>query len=425
MNSTNTQEWKKLKEEIDKRGGCGKAVVEALREHYSIYDKKMLTWLGTLYDPKHGGFYYSKSGRFTDDSRFLPDIESTNQATNILISGGVIGDMNDLPEEMREKMSEFICSLQSDFDGYIYHPQWGKNISDSRRGRDLTWAITMAKKLNINLPYKTPNERISEAKAHNKTEEEKLKTTSSFPSHLKSKENLLEYLNGFDWTHGGYFAGNTVAAQIGQIVSAGFGDLVCDYISSAQNKENGLWSNSVGFDSVNGAFKISYIYNGSKRLMPYAGQAAMAAMDCITSFEEETAHVCSLFNTWYTVINLVGNMRRFGDGDARKEADQIVRELLLRAPDAIRATTKKISEFQKSDGSFSYCKDRTSCYSQGALVAVPNPDGTQPNEGDVNATSISSTSLTSNIYGALDLRDFAVKLFDKEDLKIFLDAIEK
>ena len=148
-------------------------------------------------------------------------------------------------------------------------------------------------------------------------------------------------------------------------------------------------------------------------------------MECITRFEEETVHVCSLYNTWYTVINLIGNMRRYGDEAVQKEADGIVKQLLLRAPEAVRASTKKISEFKKPDGSFSYYKHNTACESQGALVAVPKPEGGQPDEGDVNASVIASTSLTSNMYAALELRDFAIKLYTKDDLPTFLDAIEK
>ena len=425
MYNINSPEWKRLEEEIDRRGGDGKEVVKALHEHYAIYNEKLLTWLGDLYDPKIGGFYYSKSGRHTSDPRFLPDIESTNQATNLLTQAGALESMNDLPEEMRAKMAEFVCSLQSDEDGYIYHPQWGKNISTNRRGRDMMWACHMAGKLGIKLPYKTANERLAEAVANSKTEEEKKNALANLPDYLKSEEAFLEYVKSFDWTTRSYPSGNNLAAQIDQIVAAGLADCACEFLSSVQNKENGLWGAEVNFGTVNGVFKISYVYNGAKRLMPYAGKATIAAMECITRFEEETHHVCSLYNTWYTVLNLIGNMRRYGDDGVQKEADDIVRQLLLRAPEAIRASTKKISEFQKPDGSFSYYKHNTACESQGALVAVPKPEGGQPDEGDVNATVISATSLTGNIYAALELRDFAIKLYTKDDLKIFLDAIEK
>ena len=425
MYNINSPEWKRLEEEIDRRGGNGAEVVKALWEHYSIYNEGLLTWLGDLYDPKIGGFYYSKSGRHTSDPRFLPDIESTNQATNLLVQAGALESMNDLPKEMRTKMAEFVCSLQSDEDGYIYHPQWGKNIRESRRGRDMMWACHMANKLGITLPYKTANERLAEAVKSSKTEEEKKTALANLPDYLKSEEAFLEYLRSFDWTTKSYPSGNSLAAQIDQIVAAGLADVACDFLSSVQNKGNGLWGAEVNFGTVDGVFKISYVYNGAKRLMPGAGKAAIAAMECITRFEEETRHVCSLYNTWYTVRNLIDNMRRYGDDTAQKEADGIVKELLLRAPEAIRATTKKISEFKKPDGSFSYYKHNTACESQGALVAVPKPEGGQPDEGDVNASIISSTSLTGNIYTALELCDFAIKLYTKDDLKIFLNAIEK
>ena len=425
MNKNAEKQWLALKAEVDRRGGDGDEVVKALKEHYAIYDDGLLTWLGDLYDPEIGGFYYSKSGRHTTDPRFLPDIESTNQATNILGQAGLIESFDELPRSMRDKMAEFVCSLQSDEDGYIYHPQWGKNISNNRRGRDLMWACHMANKLGITLPYKTANQRLAEAVSEGKSTEEKREALASLPEYLRSEEAFLEYVRGYDWTNGGYKAGNNLAAQIDQIVAAGLADCACEFLNSVQNKETGLWGDSVCFGSVNGAFKISYVYNGAKRLMPEAGKIAIAAMECITRFEEETVHVCSLYNTWYTVINVIGNMRRYGDEAIQKEADRIVRELLLRAPEAIRASTKKISEFKKPDGSFSYYKHNTACESQGALVAVPKPEGGQPDEGDVNATVIAATSLTSNMFAGLELRDFAIKLYSKDDLKTFLDAAMK
>ena len=48
----------------------------------------------------------------------------------------VKGYRNETDLEYEKKMAEFNCSLQDPDDGYIYHPQWGKNITDHRRGRD-------------------------------------------------------------------------------------------------------------------------------------------------------------------------------------------------------------------------------------------------------------------------------------------------
>jgi hypothetical protein len=105
------------------------------------------------------------------------------------------------------------------------------------------------------------------------------------------------------------------------------------------------------------------------------------------------------------------------------EADKIDAEILRRAPEAIRASTKKISEFKKPDGSFSYFPHSTSCHSQGVLVAVPKPEGGAPDEGDVNATVMSATSLTGDIYGTLMLNEYRIPLYSKEDLPIFIDAL--
>ena len=142
--------WQRLCEEADKKGGNGAEIVDAYKYLYSVHSDRLLTWLGGLFDSKIGGFYYSNSARDNEYQEldgvkhyFLPDIESTNQATNLLQSAGVIKEFSELPEWMRKKMAEFNCSLQNPDDGYIYHPQWGKNITDHRRGRDLMWSIAM------------------------------------------------------------------------------------------------------------------------------------------------------------------------------------------------------------------------------------------------------------------------------------------
>ena len=148
--------------------------------------------------------------------------------------------------------------------------------------------------------------------------------------------------------------------------------------------------------------------------MPYAGKAAIAAMECITRFEEETVHVCSLYNTWYTVLNLIGNMRRYGDEAVQKEADDIVKTLLLRAPEAIRASTKKISEFQKPDGSFSYEQHRSSPTTQG----VPVSRGEW--EGDVNGLACAMHYPLGSIFGVLGIKKIPMCNYDD-----YLGFVEK
>ena len=140
--NNNEAKWNVLKEHFDSRGADGAAVVAAFKEVYEMYTDSIPAWLGGLYDHKTGGFYYSNSAR--DNEQFLPDIESTNQALNLLLNSGMIDSFDRLPKAMRDKMAEYVCSLLDPDDGYIYHPQWGKDIVDSRRGRDLNWAVDMS-----------------------------------------------------------------------------------------------------------------------------------------------------------------------------------------------------------------------------------------------------------------------------------------
>ena len=98
-NDMNTKEkqWANLAAEVDRRGGDGVEVVKAYQELYSIHSDKICSWLGGLYDHEIGGFYYSNSARDNEyveldgvKHYFLPDIESTHQATNLLKSSGML-----------------------------------------------------------------------------------------------------------------------------------------------------------------------------------------------------------------------------------------------------------------------------------------------------------------------------------------------
>lgn len=74
----------------------------------------------------------------------LPDIESTGQTLYLLEASGLtrgraLDDPEAFPESFKASLVRFTLSLLDPNDGYFYHPQWGKNITTSRRGRDLGW----------------------------------------------------------------------------------------------------------------------------------------------------------------------------------------------------------------------------------------------------------------------------------------------
>ena len=408
--------WAALEEHFNNRGADGKAIADAFREHYTLYSEDMPVWLARLYDRKTGGFYYSNSAR--DNEPFLPDIESTNQALNLMINSGMMKNCSELPASVKERLISFVCGLENPDDGYIYHPQWGKNISNSRRGRDLMWACSMEDKLGFKLPYPTANERLRALREA--AGEDKEKKAAALPEHLTSKEAFIKYLEGFDWINNAYYAGNTIAAQGHQIIAAGLAEICAEYLNKYQNPNTGFWSDKTDLHTgVNGFLKITCFYCDAKLPINMAERAALSAIDCTKSDEIGTT-VCHLYNAWYALGNILSSLRRSGTEEDLKTAERISALILKHAPEAVRAAKMKTAIFRKADGGFSYHRDRSAFKSQEAWVAVENTP-----ESDVNATVLSTSGLTSNIYQALGVpAEIRVPIYTYHDLDNFLQALD-
>ena len=418
------KKWLELEAEIDRRGGDGKDFVAAMKDLYTIYDQREVTWLANLFDYEIGGFYYSNSARDNEkvESKgkmfdLLPDMESTLQATGFLISSGMIESYDEIPDWLREKLINFTSSLQDPDDGYIYHPQWGKDIPDYRRGRDTTWANAMQEYLKFKLPYPTAMERLA---ANVKAREEgKADENVGLPEHLQSPEAIIAYFDKQDFVNNAYVAGSWLASQGGQIIAAGLADVVVEYLNKFQDPETGIWGADKGYMAINGALKISAFYSQAGRPIKNADKIARVAMECICS-EDPAETVCFQYNVWFTIYNMLENLQKFGGEDGKKQIDAILLDLVKLAPAGIRATKEKVKVFKKDDGPFSYLPDRTAHYSQDVPVAIP-----YSNEGDVNATIICTTGTVAWLHHALFLNDFIVPLFTHEDFELFLETILK
>lgn len=402
----NERSFSNLSAAVDELGFSGKSFVKSIQDLYSVYNPNVVDWLAGIYDNNSGGFYYSNSAR--DNEQFLPDIESTNQATNYLLSSGMAKSCGELPDFMKEKIISFCKGLQSKTDGYIYHPQWGSNITDHRRGRDLMWAESMKKKFNFEFDYPTALERLGAAP----TEE---KNAIEMPEHLRNEEAFLNYLNNYDWQNDTYYSGNAIAAQAIQINAAGLSDTVSNFLDSIQDKKRGMWGLKDGYASINAYLKISAIYDKLGKVIPNTDKAIWSIIDCITS-SETCQSVCWQFNAWFSIHNIYNSMRKLGEVS---KIDEIRSILLNKSYETLRATADKVSTFIKPDGSFSYKPDRTSPTSQGAPVALPNT-----NEGDMNATVICTGGILQNVFRAFDLSKQEVYVFGKPEFERFIEKVK-
>ena len=414
----------------------GEDTAEALRKLYLLYDEEIYIWLANLWDPDIGGFYYSASGR--DTVGYLPDLESTRQALSYIQNTGLLSDYGDdcaniLSADTKAQIISWVQSLQSSTDGYFYHPQWGRNIKDSRRGRDLNWATTILSSFGAKPYYDTPNGKLKGtlgapgAVSYRLTESlgrgtvtavSKVVPTASasgLPDYLKSTEKWVEYIEGLNLPTNSYSAGNTLSAIALQIKTAGseYVKILIDYLNSHQNPENGLWEERTSYESVNGLMKISEAMATLGYSINYMEEALDSCIEVALMPEltpENNEHVCSVYNPWVAMNAILSSAK---NSVSEAYAETLRKQIIEKAPALIEQTRKKIAIFKKNDGGFSYYADYCASNSQGAPVALP-----QTAESDVNATGISSNGIASNICEALGI-DY-VHIFTAADGEYFL-----
>ena len=384
----------------------GKAIADATYELHTLYDEKIYKWLASLWDKENGGFYYSISAR--DNEGFWPDIESTAQAFNSLSSTGIVTEKTPVPESMQKKAIAFMQAKQDPEDGYFYHKQWGKDITTSRRARDLGNAVSVIKRFGSSPLYPTATERISSL-----SDSERNSGESMIPDHLRSKEAFLEYLNGLDINGlekpgNSYPMGHRIGAQTAEIMAAGLTDVVVDFLNSKQ-RPNGFWEDILDHGSSSGPMKISCAYVSLGRPFPNIMKAFDSALEVLLA-DLPIGSITSIFNPPFSLLNFLEIMERTGDTDNLAKAKA---HLLERGADIIRVTTERLLPYKKPDGSFSYCPNCSSHWSQGKPVCIKDSF-----ESDVNANSLGNGSRvrTLKILGIEPPH-----VFDENDAKIFYE----
>ncbi|MBQ7386729.1 MAG: hypothetical protein IJW03_01030 [Clostridia bacterium] len=305
----------------------GSEVASALRRLYNYYDgPKIAGWLANLYDPEIGGFYYSRSAR--DYKGFLPDLESTQQVFGILSNLGAMPQRDTMmPDDLKRKIVEFARGLQSEKDGYFYHPQWPQDknqLATDRYGRDQGNAMSIISKFT----YDTDGDGVADklypkyctvegdkCAIHDGTKEScsfpiatayitdrmelgsfvstsitssvssavsrlntsTVKTTASvsdrpdYSSAAAFKAWLEAYNAGV-----GVDSGNAhnLAAISAEIYTRGYGDILIQHIKDSQKKlfdeqvsngeePTGIWQRDYNYRAVWGTYKYMAIFNSS------------------------------------------------------------------------------------------------------------------------------------------------------------------
>ncbi len=398
--------WKRLEIELSARGIEAREVILALRELYSVYDKSMLKWLGSLFDSDIGGFYYSDSA--AENEGFFPDIESTGQAIGILEKTGVISSYRDIPETVRSRIACFICSCEDPENGYFYNPQWSREETDkkiSRRSRDSRWAVDIAKMCNFEVPYPTVFAKIENGSREN------------LPDYLKTEESFRAFLHSLDVKGKMYQNIHMLVSQYDQISKLGYTDTAFDFIESLRNPRTHFFGDE-GTDRhiiLKNLRTVCCFYYFNKRKMPYCEQTARYAAECLAIADyNDMSYVSACWNSLSKSLCLLSE---FGDSEEKAKAEELLTEFIPSLPGYIELTVEKLSLFKKADGSFSYTKDASSLTSQGMLVSMG------ANEGDVNGT-ILAVDIPGSIVSLLSLRDDMIPIYDFDDFELFLKSMK-
>ena len=403
----------------------GPAIVQALKEYYATLNPDVVKWFANLYDPDIGGYYFSNSGRNTPG--YLPDLESTQQALGFFENMGVYA-RDVISDEMKQKMGQFAYGMQQE-NGFFYHPQWSKELTDSklsRRARDLGHAASLLTLAGITPKYPLATDQIEEIEPSSKVDltdrlgqssvsaVSKVMATATV-DHLASKEAFLTYLRGLGVYNNSYGPGNQVSAQFAQIKAAGLANVCVDYFESIQNPKNGLWEDEVSYKAIDGLLKISGMWAETGRVFPYAKEAIESVI-AVIMLDEPSGCVVEMYNCWYSIRN-INNSMAYAGADGSEFVKETRNTLLALAPDALRLCQQKVAVCQKPDGSFSWDDKYSSSTSQGCPVAVPNSI-----EGDVNATVIGFSGTIGNFMHAIGYRKIAP--LGKRELHIYLTTLE-
>lgn len=398
-------------------------VLEALEDLNSIINKDVAMWIASMYDPDTGGFYYARSA--VETAGFSADIESTYRAMSLIRSMGMFDEM---PDEIRHKLIKFFQTRQDAATGYFYDIQFGKNVSDTKRSRNLTESVGGLNMLGALPLHPLPYDRSSGASQAHAPSNKQPETnswrhtavtvieprggtvnsagtsgmrqatarfrndanivrsspsvaethaapvnvsnqSSHLPTYLTSATALRQWLESFDWENKPYSSGNQLSAARGEIVRLGLEDVVNEFIDGIQNVDTGLWGPGRTFEEVSAAMKLSGYYNSR----PYPHAKKMLESVIFALQHEVPRQIYFVYNPLYLIKNVIIS----GTVGFDPEIDAILQENMI---EIIRGTKDNLLRFKQPDKAFSYLERGSSPTSQGATVSL----GLR--EADMNAT---------------------------------------
>lgn len=216
-------------------------VIGSLREMDSLFEG-FYTWFGGQFDPAAGGFYYARSS--FDMENFIPDIESTAQALNMMERSGLLAQ---IPDDMREKLIGFFQRKQDPQTGYFFDADPNMRKDDVMVMRALGYSSNSLRKLGGEPLYPLPQQ------------------SQTLPAYLETPDTYVAWLKGVDLRNswrGCDFLGtpNHHLQKLKEEERAAYIEAGARYFASIQDPETGLWGGGNGYIRISGTFKLCAFY---------------------------------------------------------------------------------------------------------------------------------------------------------------------
>jgi hypothetical protein len=267
------------------------------------------------------------------------------------------------------------------------------------------WARGLINKFGGKPKYLYPEERIKNLKNDSDAD---TSPSVGVEERFTSPKKFMEYLESFDFTNGGWGAGNTLISQHAQIRAAGFYEMTVDYLVEQQNKETGLWGDGLSYANTNAAMKISSFFSSTYKSYPNLDKMVESVIYIVKN-EGVPIYITDVWNPIVALNHAMGTYSEFSPA---------VRAMLDDAlPKIIRISVDNAALFKKADGAFGYHRLTGQSTSQGAIVS------TGANESDINGTLAACTSMRSSLYHLAGVK--TKPIYDKYTKEFMSSLLEK
>ena len=241
----------------------------------------VLPWLTNIYDQDEHGFYMAMSGK--DDPQQNTAVEMTGWGINMIKN---YTDMwADMPEEMRLKWIDYFNDRQDPVSGYFIDKQGPVNDRETARNQSISYSMVTST-LKGETRYVHPKDRAGDISS---TED------AVMPDYMATVDSYIKWVESWNWDSNSWTAGDQTQQSLSymSLLSSEdyelYKETLLNWFAEHQ-KSNGLWSDTINFNSISGLFKVGLCYNTLGGKIPNADKALESIAKCFEVDSPTAAH---------------------------------------------------------------------------------------------------------------------------------------